>query len=75
MRIILVLPPIIVRWPFQTTINPMADYIMIPTMGEILQEEFMKVMNISAYKLAQEIHVPVSRIQYKETATMVGFSS
>lgn len=41
----------------------MADYIMTPTMGEILQEEFMEPMNISAYKLAQEIHVPVSRIQ------------
>ena len=34
-----------------------------PTMGEILREDFMKPMNISAYKLAKEIHVPVSRIQ------------
>ena len=33
------------------------------TIGEILQEEFMEPMDISAYKLAQEIHVPVSRIQ------------
>lgn len=41
----------------------MADYIETPTMGEILQEEFMEPLNISAYKLAQEIHVPVSRIQ------------
>ena len=41
----------------------MADYIEPPTMGEILQEEFMEPLNISAYKLAQEIHVPVSRIQ------------
>lgn len=41
----------------------MTDYITTPTMGEILQEEFMEPMNISAYKLAQEIHVPVSRIQ------------
>lgn len=32
-------------------------------MGEILREDFMKPMNISAYKLAKEIHVPVSRIQ------------
>ena len=39
------------------------DYIETPTMGEILQEEFMEPLNISAYKLAQEIHVPVSRIQ------------
>lgn len=41
----------------------MIDYIATPTMGEILQEEFMEPMNISAYKLAQEIHVPVSRVQ------------
>ncbi|MDO5425396.1 MAG: HigA family addiction module antitoxin [Eubacteriales bacterium] len=41
----------------------MADYIATPTIGEILLEEFMEPMNISAYKLAQEIHVPVSRVQ------------
>ena len=41
----------------------MADFIATPTMGEILLEEFMEPMSISAYKLAQEIHVPVSRIQ------------
>lgn len=34
-----------------------------PTIGRILQEEFMEPMGISAYKLAQEIHVPVSCIQ------------
>ncbi len=32
-------------------------------MGEILAEEFMIPMNLSAYKLAQSIHVPTSRIQ------------
>ena len=32
-------------------------------MGEILKEEFMEPMNLSAYRLANEIHVPVSRIQ------------
>lgn len=37
--------------------------IKTPTMGEILVEEFMKPNHISAYKLAQEIHVPTSRIQ------------
>ena len=38
---------------------------MIPTpkMSEILMEEFMEPMGISAYKLAQSIHVPASRIQ------------
>ena len=41
----------------------MSDYIPAPTMGEILREEFMEQMNLSAYKLAQEIHVTVSRIQ------------
>ncbi len=34
-----------------------------PTVGEILREEFMEPMNISAYKLAHDIMVPVSRIQ------------
>ncbi|WP_242871863.1 HigA family addiction module antitoxin [Butyrivibrio hungatei] len=32
-------------------------------MSEILYEEFMEPLGISAYKLAQAIHVPVSRIQ------------
>ena len=41
----------------------MADYIPTPTISEILKEEFMKPMNLSAYKLAKEIRVPVSRIQ------------
>lgn len=34
-----------------------------PSIGEILQEEFMVPMGLSAYKLAQDIKVPVSRIQ------------
>ena len=41
----------------------MSNFIEIPTVGEILHEEFMIPLNVSAYKLAQEIHVPVSRIQ------------
>lgn len=41
----------------------MDERIEIPTIGEILKEEFLEPMGISAYKLAQEIHVPVSRIQ------------
>ncbi|MCR5594323.1 MAG: HigA family addiction module antidote protein [Lachnospiraceae bacterium] len=41
----------------------MDKMIKTPTMGEILLEEFMKPNNISAYRLAQEIHVPTSRIQ------------
>ena len=41
----------------------MVDYIPTPTVGEILSEEFMEPMNLTAYKLAQGIHVPTSRIQ------------
>ena len=41
----------------------MSSRIPTPTMGEILMEEFMGPMNLSAYRLAQSIHVPTSRIQ------------
>ncbi len=41
----------------------MKKYIETPKMGEILKEEFMKPFKVSAYKLAQEINVPVSRVQ------------
>ena len=41
----------------------MENYIDTPKMSEILSEEFMQPFGLSAYKLAQEIHVPVSRIQ------------
>jgi len=41
----------------------MSDIIPTPKMSEILMEEFMEPLGLSAYKLAQEIHVPVSRIQ------------
>ena len=34
-----------------------------PTMGEFLLEEYMIPLHLSAYKLAQAIRVPVSRIQ------------
>ena len=37
--------------------------IKTPTVSEILLEEFMKPLSISAYKLANAINVPVSRIQ------------
>ena len=32
------------------------------TPGELLQEEFMLPMGLTAYRLAQEIHVPTQRI-------------
>ncbi len=34
-----------------------------PKMSEILREEFMEPLGISAYRLASDIGVPVSRIQ------------
>ena len=41
----------------------MCKRIKIPTIGEILNEEFFILMGLSAYKVAQTINVPVSRIQ------------
>lgn len=41
----------------------MPGTIPTPKMSEILWEEFMEPMGVSAYKLAQAIHVPTSRIQ------------
>ena len=41
----------------------MRDYIETPKMSEILWEEFMAPLELSAYRLAKDINVPVSRIQ------------
>jgi len=41
----------------------MGERINTPKVSEILIEEFMEPLGLSAYKLAHEIHVPVSRIQ------------
>ena len=41
----------------------MNTYIETPKMCDILREEFMEPIKISSYRLAQEIHVPVSRVQ------------
>lgn len=41
----------------------MKMYIETPKISDILLQEFMEPMGISAYRLANEIHVPVSRIQ------------
>ncbi len=41
----------------------MDNDIETPKISEILSEEFMLPFGISAYRLAREIHVPVSRIQ------------
>lgn len=37
--------------------------ISTPKLSEILREEFMEPLGLSAYKVAQAIHVPTSRIQ------------
>ena len=39
------------------------EYITTPTVSEILREEFMEPLGISAYRLAQSINVPLSRVQ------------
>lgn len=41
----------------------MKNYVPTPKISEILIEEFMKPLGLSAYKLAKDINVPVSRIQ------------
>ena len=41
----------------------MKEHITTPKMSEILLEEFMEPMGLSAYRVAQGIHVPTSRIQ------------
>ena len=41
----------------------MAKRLQPLTMKDFLYDEFMKPLGISAYKLAKDIHVPVSRIQ------------
>ncbi len=38
------------------------DLIPNVTPGEILNEEFLKPLNISAYKLARETRLPITRI-------------
>lgn len=39
------------------------EYITTPTVSEILREEFMEPLGLSAYRLAQAINVPASRVQ------------
>ena len=39
------------------------EYITTPTVSVILREEFMEPLGISAYRLAQAINVPLSRVQ------------
>ena len=41
----------------------MDEKLPLLTMKDFLYDEFMEPLGISAYKLAKDIHVPVSRIQ------------
>lgn len=41
----------------------MQEFIPTPTIGELLKEEFMNPLGLTAYRLAKEIHVPISRVQ------------
>lgn len=41
----------------------MSEKIPTPKMSSFLWDDFMEPMHISAYRLAKDIHVPVSRIQ------------
>ena len=41
----------------------MEEYIALPTVGEILKEEFRDPNGISQYKLAKDTGMPTSRIQ------------
>lgn len=40
----------------------MTEYFELPTVGEILKEEFMEPYNLSQNALARAIHVPPNRI-------------
>ncbi|WP_395319629.1 HigA family addiction module antitoxin [Fructilactobacillus frigidiflavus] len=37
-------------------------YLKVPTVGEIIKEEFLEPMNLSGYELAKKMEVPYSRI-------------
>ena len=41
----------------------MKELIPVPKMSEVLCEEFMQPLGLSAYRVAKDIMVPVSRIQ------------
>ena len=43
-------------------VSPMEKYFELPTVGEILKEEFIKPFGINQNILAQKINVPAGRI-------------
>ena len=42
--------------------NGATDRIPTPTIGEILTEEFLQPLNLTAYRLAKELHVATSSV-------------
>ena len=57
------LPQAIQRMALRKLMMDASEITETPKMSEILAEEFMLPLGISAYKLAKDINVPVSRIQ------------
>ena len=57
------LPQAIQRMALRKLMMDAAEITETPKISEILEEEFMLPLGISAYKLAKDINVPVSRIQ------------
>ena len=57
------LPQAIQRMALRKLMMDAAEITETPKMSEILAEEFMLPLGISAYKLAKDINVPVCRIQ------------
>jgi len=57
------LPQAIQRMALRKLMMDAAEITETPKISEILAEEFMLPLGISAYKLAKDINVPVSRIQ------------
>ena len=57
------LPQAIQRMALRKLMMDAAEITETPKMSEILAEEFMLPLGISAYKLAKDINVPVFRIQ------------
>lgn len=57
------LPQAIQRMALRKLMMDAAEITETPKISEILAEEFMLPLGISAYKLVKDINVPVSRIQ------------
>ena len=52
------------KWKSQTTIDEVIGMKTLPNIhpGEILEEEFLKPLNITAYRLAKDTRMPATRV-------------